>query len=155
MTEDWRKALDNKQVVGVVFIDQFKKPFDSVSHPLLLQKLQGLGIAGDIWLWIKNYLNERKITTIVNGTISSSCKVSYGVPQGSVLGLILFSLFCNHLPDIIQDEQGKLEMYADDTTVNVVGPTPDNIVNTLNRILQNLTNWCTENLPTPHQGKTE
>ena len=48
MTEDWRKALDKKQVVGVVFID-FKKAFDSVSHALLLKKLKSLGIAGDLW----------------------------------------------------------------------------------------------------------
>ena len=77
MIEDWRKALDNKQSVGVMFID-FKKAFGSVSHPLLLQKLQDLGIDGDNRLWIKDYLNGRKITTIVNGTKSSSCEVSSG-----------------------------------------------------------------------------
>ena len=58
MTGDWRKALDKKQVLGVVFID-FKKAFDSVSHALLLEKLQSLEIAGDLWLWIKDYFNRR------------------------------------------------------------------------------------------------
>ena len=57
MTGDWRKALDKKQVLGVVFID-FKKAFDSVSHALLLEKLQSLEIAGDLWLWIKDYFNR-------------------------------------------------------------------------------------------------
>jgi hypothetical protein len=70
MTEDWRRALDQKSVVGIVFID-FKKAFDTISHLLLLQKLQNLGIAGDIWLWITDYLDERSISTIVNGTKSS------------------------------------------------------------------------------------
>ena len=73
----------------------------------------------------------------------------------SVLGPNLFSLFCNDLPDIIQDEEGKIEMYADDTTIYTAGPTPDIIANTLNRILQNLSNWCSKNLLTPHLGNTE
>lgn len=53
MTEDWRRALDNKQVVGVIFVD-LKRAFDSISHPLLLNKLQGMGIAGDICLWVQD-----------------------------------------------------------------------------------------------------
>jgi hypothetical protein len=87
MTETWRRALDNKQVVGVIFID-FKKAFDSVCHPILLQKLQALGISGDIWLWIKFYLQDMKMSTIVNGsgTKLNSCEVKFGIPQGSVLG---------------------------------------------------------------------
>jgi hypothetical protein len=56
-----------QSTVGIVFLD-FKKAFDTISHPLLLQKLQNLGIAGDIWLWIKDYLDERSISTIVNET---------------------------------------------------------------------------------------
>ena len=56
MTKNWRTALDKNQVVG-----DFKKAFDSVSHALLLQKLQRLGIAGDLWLWIMDYLNDRKM----------------------------------------------------------------------------------------------
>jgi hypothetical protein len=51
MMEDWRRGLDNRQVVGVLCID-LKKVFDSVSHPILLNKLHGLGISGDIWFWI-------------------------------------------------------------------------------------------------------
>jgi hypothetical protein len=53
MTEHWRRVLDNRGIVGVVFVD-LKKAFDSISHPLLLFKLQGMGISGDIWLWIKD-----------------------------------------------------------------------------------------------------
>ena len=92
-------------------------------------------------------MNKRKITT-VNGTKSNLCEVRYGVPQGSVLGPILFSLFYSNHPEII-------EMYVDDTTIYAVGPIPHNIANTFNRILQNLSNWCSKNLLTPHLGKTE
>ena len=117
MTEDWRQSLDNNLVVGVVFVD-FRKAFDTVSHSLLLKKLQGLGITGDLWSWIRDYLNNRSQVTIVNGCPSERKMVKYGVPQGSVLGPMLFSLFCNDLPDATEGE-GVLQMYADDTTIYV------------------------------------
>ena len=122
---------------------------------LLLQKLKSLGIAGDIWLWIKDYLRERQISTIVNGSKSDSREVEFGVPQGSVLRPILFSLHCNDLPDIIQDKEEVIEMYADDNTTYATGPNPDSVVNTLNGILHKLSKWCLENVFTPHSGKTE
>jgi hypothetical protein len=154
MTETWRRALDNKQVVGIIFID-FKKAFDSVCHPILLQKLQALGISGDIWLWIKNYIQNRKMSTIVNGTKSNSCQVKFGIPQGSVLGPILFSVFCNDLPEIMQGDDGEIEMFADDTTIYVIGPNPDSVASILNEMLQKLSWWCLKNLLMVHTGKTE
>ena len=132
-----------------------KKAFDSVSHACLLQKLQSLGIAGDLWLSIMDYLNDRKMVSIVQGAKSSFRDVRYGVPQGSVLGLILFSLFCNDLLDIIQDEKVDIEMFADDTTINAMGQNPDIVANTLNNILKKLSIWCLKNSLTPHLGKTE
>ena len=126
MTEAWRHALDRKLVVGVVFVD-FRKAFDSISHPVLLHKLQGLGIAGDIWLWIKDYLTNRSQMTIVNGCASEAMPVRFGVPQGSVLDPTLFSLFCNDLPDIADDGEGEICMYADDTTIYAAAPTPDRV----------------------------
>jgi sarcosine oxidase/L-pipecolate oxidase len=74
MTEDWRKALDKNQVVGIVFVD-FRKAFDSISHSVLLQKLQGLGISGDLWSWIADYLSDRSQMTVLNGCQSQSMPV--------------------------------------------------------------------------------
>ncbi len=79
MTENWRKALDGHQVVGVVFID-FKKAFDSISHSVLLHKLQGLGISGDLWFSIADYLTDRTQVTVINGCQSNLESVKYGVP---------------------------------------------------------------------------
>ena len=66
MTEDWRCALDRKLVVSVVFIE-FRKAFNSPPHDVLLYKLQSLGIGGDLWCWIRDYLTDRHPATVVNG----------------------------------------------------------------------------------------
>jgi len=154
MTEDRRRALDKNLVVGIVLVD-FRKAFHSISHSRLLQKLQGLGIAGDLWSWIKDYLSNRTQVTIINGSQSNRRTVNFGVPQGSVLGPTLFALFCNDLPTIIDDRGGELHMYADDTTIYVAGPNPDIVANVLNSVLRKLYHWCCHNSLTPHPGKTE
>ena len=86
MTEDWRQENDNSLLVGVVFED-FQKAFDTVSHSLLLQKVQGL------WSWIRDYMTYRSQATVVNGYKLEGKFMKYGVPQGLVVGPTLFSLF--------------------------------------------------------------
>ena len=92
---------------------------------------------------------------MINGHVSKSMPVKFGVPQGSVLGPILFSLFCNDLPDIDDLKEGEIYMYADDTTLYVIAPNHDLVANILNRILGKLYKWCCENRLTPHPEKTE
>ena len=153
MTEDWRSALDRKLVVGVVFID-FRKDFDSLPRNILLYKLQSLGIAGDLWRWIRDYLTDRHQATAVNGCKSEALPVRFGVPQGSVLSPLLFSIFCNDLPDVVANENEDIEMYADDTTLYVVATTHDEVAIMLNKTLKKLYEWCCLNGLSPHQGKT-
>lgn len=152
MTEDWRNALDRKLVVAVVFID-FRKAFEAIPHDILLYKLQSFGISGNIHCWIRNFLSNRYQTTVVNG--SKSKPITFGVPQGSVLGPTMFTLFCNDLPDIVEEGEGDLHMYADGTTLYVIAKSPDEVIAILNIILAKLYYWCCLNGLTPHPGKTE
>ena len=92
LTEKWKIAPDNGNVVGVVFID-FKKAFDCVSHSILCLKLQALGFSGSTYTleWIRDYLKDRKQFAVVNGCKSQLNAVKCGILQGSLLGPRLFS----------------------------------------------------------------
>ena len=105
ITDDWRRALDKKYVVGVVFVD-FRKAFDAIPQSVLLRKLQSLGVAGDLWCWIRDYPSRRTQVITINGCQSQAMPVTFGVPQGSAFGPILFSLYCNDLPNITEGIDG-------------------------------------------------
>ena len=152
LTEKWKTALDNGNVVGVVFID-FKKAFDCVSHSILDLKLQAMGISGPPLEWIRDYLKDRKQFAVVNGCRSELNAVNCGIPQGSLLGPRLFSFYVNDLPD--QIKEGEIDMYADDTTLFYIGPSVDAVCDGLNRILGDVHNWCRNNKLTTHSGKSE
>ena len=123
MTEIWRKAIDANKVVGVVLVD-FQKAFDCVSRDVLLFKLENnFAIRGVLLTWLSSYLNNRNQFTILNGKKSDLSLVKYGIPQGSVLGPTLFSLYTSDLPDAVNS--GTVYMYADDTTLYCIGDSID------------------------------
>ena len=110
---DWVGALDAKKRVDVMYID-FAKAFDSVSHPKLLAKLQSYGVGYELYNWLANFLTPRRQRVVVNNCFSDYVEVVSGVPQGSVLGPLLFLLYVNDLPDIFRTKGSVCKLFADD-----------------------------------------
>ena len=136
----------------MAFVD-FKKAFDCVSHAILLNKLNSqFRVQGTLLSWLTDYLTDRTQFSVVNGHDSTVLNVTYGIPQGSVLGATLFALYTNDLPSAVNC--GSIFMYVDDT-VYCIGDTVDNNVTSLNRALSGLNSWCLENSLTPHSAKCE
>ena len=97
------------------YISTLRRPFfDSVPHFRLLQKLKAYGVEGDLLNWIQHFLMGRKQRVSVNGILSDWVIVLSGIPQGSVLGPILFVIFINDLPDMVKS---TAKIFADDTKI--------------------------------------
>lgn len=109
--DDWSESLDNGDPVDVVYLD-FSKAFDTVPHQRLEMKLYQHGIHGAVLRWITDFLSEREQCVVCKSAESDWRDVISGVPQGSVLGPVLFLVFINDLPDVVK---GLVKIFADDT----------------------------------------
>ena len=105
------KSLDKNIPIDAIYLD-FRKAFDTVPHKRLIHKLEGYGISGDVLGWILDFLNNRYQYVAVDGKKSGKTRVTSGVPQGSVLGPILFIYFINDLPSVTNN---PMKIFADDT----------------------------------------
>ena len=114
MCDDWSDSMDKGKLTGVVFLD-IRKAFDSVDHSILLEKVQFYIVADRELMWLKSYLTARKQQCLINGCLSSQSNLLCGVPQGSILGPLLFLIDINDLPNCLKFTTPCL--YADDTQI--------------------------------------
>ena len=137
-----RSTLDNKKYGCGIFID-LQKAFDTVNHNILLSKLECYGTRGNALRWFDSYLSDRTQYVSNNGTNSDCMNVTYGVPQGSVLGPLLFLIFINDLPNV--SRKLKFYLFADDTNIYYDTETLDKLVKTVNIELKFVKRWLDAN----------
>ena len=113
LVDELPKSMQSGKQTDLIFLD-FSKAFDKVAHEKLLLKLHFYGIRGNILNWIKDFLDNRTQSAILNGTNSDNIAVSSGVPQSSVLGPILFLAYINDLPEQVRS---RVRLFADETAM--------------------------------------
>ena len=114
MVDDWLLNINSGQMTGVAFI-VLRKAFDTVNHEILIDKLRVIGVSSITLKWFNSYLSNRIQRVSYNEVVSDALPISTGVPQGSILGPLLFLIFINDMPNVIK--HGKISMYADDTSL--------------------------------------
>ena len=137
-TDNWAFNIDRGYVNAVVFLD-LKKAFDRVNHPILLSKLSSYGVKGNAYDLLASYLDKRTQKCAVNGVLSKSCTLTCGIPQGTILGPLLFLLYINDLSNCLSVSQPR--MYADDTHLTYADNDICSIEASLNQDLSNINRW--------------
>lgn len=152
MINDVCNGFDRNEYTLSVFID-LSKAFDTVPHDILLHKLNCIGIRGIVNKWFESYLKQRKQFVSYNGTDSSVETITSGVPQGSVLGPILFLIFINDMVKI--NNKLKWTLFADDTTIYITGNHLPTLINEMNNGMESLYSWLTINKLILNKDKTK
>lgn len=145
-----RNLEEHKHVIGV-FID-YSKAFDTVNHSILLSKLEAYGIRGLALDWFRSYLDNRRQCVRVGSSYSDYGSISFGVPQGSVLGPVLFVLFVNDIANV--SAILKTILFADDTTVSAAGSNFHELCNIVDSELEVVTSWSISNKLSLNPDKT-
>ena len=146
--------LDQDKVTGVVSVD-FKKAFDLVDHQLLLTKLRLYRLGDSTLSWFQSYITDRHQFVTIHGERSDSLQIKQGVPQGSVLGPILFLLFVNDIP--LHLSSSSADIFADDTTITASAHYSNiqSLTDDLNRDLEAVGVWATNNKMLINTDKTK
>ena len=149
LTDKVKIGFEEGLFTGMVLID-LQKAFDTIDHSILLEKMRCLGFAGKTIAWYTSYLTDRSFIVNVGKESSSPGKLSCGVPQGSILGPLLFLLYVNDMPQAVNSE---LLLYADDTCLIYTGKDIQKIEEQLNSDFTSLCEWFIDNKLSVHVGE--
>ena len=145
------EALDAGKEVRTVFCD-ISKAFDRVWHEGLIYKLKAAGVSGDVLRWFQSYLSGRRQRVVLPGSLSEWVYIKAGVPQGSILGPLLFLLYIN---DIVKNIGSNIRLFADDTSLFIIVDNPATAALCLNSDLEKLSRWAAIWLVTFNPSKNE
>ena len=142
ITDNWYLNIDDGLTDAILLID-LKKAFDTIDHEILLSELELYGIKGVSLNLFRDYLSDRTQVTVTNNVNSETSFISRGVPQGSILGHLLFLLYINDFPNcnLLSD----VRMYADDTNLTFASKDPNELFSSLTHDLGNLKQWLDSN----------
>ena len=152
LTNNWYLNIDKGMTNLIVLLD-LAKAFDTVSHNILLKKLELYGLKGVTLDWFSSYLSNRQQQCVVEGCVSKPQLISCGVPQGSILGPLLFLIYINDLPGCLLHT--KAHMYADDTTIYAPSVSTAELYAKVNNDLTRVRDWLLANMLSLNVTKTE
>ena len=138
LVDSWLADIDAGKYVGTVFLD-FKKAFDLVDHKILLHKLKLYHFSNKAVNFFESYLSNRSQIVKIENVQSEKANITSGVPQGSILGPLLFLLYVNDLPLCLSSDT---DMYADDTTIHTTDVKLDCVQSKLQSDLYKVNRWC-------------
>ena len=151
-TNAWSVIIDNGLLNGVVFTD-LTNAFNTIDHEIILHKMSYLGVDQAAIKWFSSYLSGQIQRCNVSGKLSSACTLSCGMPQGSILGPLLFLIYINDLPNSLQGAIPR--MFADDTNLTLSAKTLTELKLALTPELNNLSCWLKANKLSLNVAKTE
>ena len=149
LTDKILTGFDSGLLTGMVLID-LQKAFDTINHTFLLNKMEHMGFSKQSIKWFRSYLSERTFIVSIEKSFSSEGNLNCGVPQGSILGPLLFLLYIN---DLKQASESLLLLYADDSCIIYQRKDVQEIENKLNEDFEQVCNWFIDNKLSIHLGE--
>lgn len=150
--DDWKRKKDNKLITGAVFLD-LQRAFETVDRSLLVRKLEGFGVVDDALQWMISYLGDRRQKLKFNGILSDTVQSDLGVPQGSVLGPLLFLLYIDDITHVAGN--CSIHLFADDILIYCAFDNVREVAVTINQTLEQVHKWCSYNSMKVNTKKTK